>query len=103
MKLLTPSPYRWRMCISNFTPQIDPGTLPTASAMTTFPLHGPFFQVQQAGGNFREEIKQCVRTDRDDCRNFESENQHGEQQYAAPHAAQADENADDKANQDFGC
>ena len=33
----------------------------------------------------------------------QSEDQHGEQQNAAPHAGHADEDAHDKANQNFGC
>ena len=34
---------------------------------------------------------------------MQNEDQHGEQQYAAPHTGQADENAHYESNQDLGC
>ena len=57
MKLLTPSPYRWRMCISNFTPAMEPGTLPRARASTTFRRTVPFFRCIRLAGIFVKKLK----------------------------------------------
>ena len=90
------------MCISSLTPPIDPGMLPTASASTTLRRTVPFLRCKQAGGNFGEEVEQRVGTDGHDRRHPQAKDQNGEQQNAAPHAAHADEDAHDKANQNFG-
>ena len=76
--------------------------LPTASAITTLRRTVPFPQVHDARGYFGEEVKNRIRTDRHDRGHFQPEDENGEQQHAAPHSTQADENADDKANQNFG-
>src|SRR5258708_35185765 len=60
-----------------------------------------FFQMQESSRNLGEEVEQCIGSNGHDRRHFQTEDQYGEQQNAAPHTGQANENADDKANQDF--
>ena len=67
-----------------------------------FAAHRALAQVEQAGRDFGEEVEQGVGTDRHDRRISQAEDEHGEQQYAAPHTGQADEHAHDEANQNFG-
>ena len=90
------------MCISNFTPQIEPGTLPSARASTTLRRTVPFFRCNRPAGIFVKKLNSASEPDSHDGRNPQAKDQNGEQQHAAPHAAHADEDADDKANQDFG-
>ena len=58
--------------------------------------------MQQAGWNLGEEVEQRVGPDRDDRLDVQPKNEHGEQQHAAPHAAQTNEHAHREANQNFG-
>ena len=64
--------------------------------------HRAFLEMQQAGGDFREEIEQRVGTDRHDRGYPQAKDQNREQQNAAPHSGHSDEDTDDKANQNFG-
>ena len=77
--------------------------LPSAKREDNLAADRSLFQVQQAGWDFGEEVEQRVGTDCHDRRYPQAEDQNGEQQNAAPHAAHADEDAHNKANQDFGC
>ena len=64
--------------------------------------HRAFLEMQQAGGDLGEEVEQRVGTDRHDCGHPQAKDQNGEQQNAAPHPGHSDEDADNKANQNFG-
>ena len=82
---------------------MEPGMLPDRQRDHDLAAHRAFLKVQQAGGDFREEIEQRVGADGHDRRHPQAKDQNREQQNAAPHAGHADEHADDKANQNFGC
>jgi hypothetical protein len=77
--------------------------LPTARAITTLRRTLPFLRCRRLAGILVKEIEQRVGTDRHDRRYLQAEDQNGEQQNAVPHAAHTDEDAHDKANQNFGC
>jgi len=63
---------------------------------------GAFLKVQQASRDFREEVEERVGADGHDGLYLQAKNQNREQQNAAPHPAHADEDAHNKANQNFG-
>src|SRR5271163_30291 len=66
------------------------------------PAHRSILQVEQSGGDFREELEYRVGTDGHDRRIAQAEDQHGEHENTTPHPGHADEDADDEANQNFG-
>src|SRR5579871_1695209 len=59
--------------------------------------------MKQAGGNFGEEVEERIGADRYDRGNAQSEDQHREQQHAAPHTGHPDEDSNDEANENLQC
>ncbi len=58
--------------------------LPAARATTTLRRTVPLRKCTQTGRDFREEIEERIRPDRNDRRNAQDENQKRQQQHAAP-------------------
>ena len=82
---------------------MEPGMLPTASAITTLRRTVPFLRCSRLAGIFVKKLNSASEPTAMIGGHPQAEDQHGEQQHAAPHAAHADEDAHDKANQNFGC
>src|SRR5215471_18207976 len=62
------------------------------------PAHRASPQMHQAGRNLGKEVEQRVGADGHNRWYAQAEDQHGEQQHAAPHAAQSDQDAHPEAN-----
>jgi hypothetical protein len=59
--------------------------------------------MHKAGRDFRAEIEEGVGSYGQHGRNFKGKNQQGQQENAAPDPGHADQGANYKSNQDFGC
>ncbi len=58
-EMVDPSPQMWRIHINVLTPQMEPGTLPTANASTTFRLTVPLFGCMKLAGTLVKKLKKA--------------------------------------------
>ncbi len=81
--------------------EVRAGNTPERHRQHYFSTYRAFDQMDDGGGNLGEEVAHGIAADRNDRRNVQSKDEHGQQQYTPAQTRQPDQRSDDEADQHF--